>query len=197
MEADASNADLMRKCIASRLEMIVLVEHQVLVSEGSSTRKRSGSELGRLTKAVNLIEVATRFLVEYCHFDGQLAYIRAHEDSFRSILCVSFVFCLFVTDLKGAALIGGQYDGSMDTEELRAEDVTWHIARLSSYLPGYSVIKQIIDNKALSMNNEMFTMLNWKSTDTSVPRSQHTNGNDETNDGAEIEPSLSAGVFLF
>lgn len=40
IEADACNADLMLKLVGKRLDMVLIVEHDVMVSEGSKSRKK-------------------------------------------------------------------------------------------------------------------------------------------------------------
>lgn len=197
-EVDAGNIDRMRKLVVDRLDMVFVVEHDVLVVEGANTRKRRGGEVCRLTKAVNLIDVSTRFLVEFCHCEEQAAFLRGHENSLRSIMCVALVFRSLVADFMEATLDDRQSNDSIIFGNLSPDDVTCGISKLSSFLPGYSVMKRVLDTKALRMNDREYAKINLKSIDkTNVFSTREMqSGEDESHVGAEIVPSHADGVFL-
>ena len=198
IEVDASNIDRMRKLVVERLDMVFVVEHEVLVVEGANTRKRRGGEVRRLTKAVNLIDVATRFLIEFCHCEEQAVFLRGHENSLRSIVCVALVFRSLVADFMEATLDDRQCNDSFIFGNLSPDDVTCGISKLSSFLPGYSVMKRVLDTKVLRMNDHEYAKLNLKSIDktTVFSRREIQSGEDESHVGSEIVPSHADGVFL-
>ena len=193
--ADEYNTSTLAEFLSARKEMVLCVSHEVKIRpNGSSARHKRGLEKRMLERAINLVDVASKFFVVFTQQAiggfSTLPFLGAHEDSLKCIYAVAVLLRRVVETFIQEQILHGAFI-MPDKED--PPQVQCHGLQLENLLPAASVRKRLLTSRCLRMTVEEFDKINANAF--GGERADVSYENSE-NDDADIDPLIMDGVML-
>ena len=153
---DASNKKLVMDLFSQWRDMILSVDHDVLVSyPGQRKTAQSGPQRKSLHRLVNLIDVALDCCVEFCRAGSRECFLRSNKNSLRCVMIFAVLFKSICIEFMAKC-----ESNSAVTSFPEPTDVKVHGTCLKDLIPGLSTQKSILIHKCLQLSSSVYETLN-------------------------------------
>lgn len=111
-------------------------------------------------------------------------YLRSPKTALRCVLCIATLFRTFFEEFIEAAKEGTE----IRPDIISRNDINYGVSVVSYFLPGYTVLKRLLESKTLRLNNLEYVLQNDSSPSTSAGGAILSC----TDENEELQPDLRA-----
>lgn len=176
--------------------MVLTAEYDVVVyPPGGTSRKKVGRQNRKITRSIHLVEVALRFMVDFCRLKTEEEYLHSSEGSLRAVFAIAVVFRKLVQEFLSRCTGDRRNGGKVMVAEIPSgEDVSVGVVSLSLLMPGSSTLKRAVDGKTL-ISERMFANQHVGGETLSASGTDSPDRDEAEQVNEPILPSVRNGIF--